>query len=180
MTTEPPFTLFVLDENIDTKYLDRSLKLTHDWDTNARWDLWVATDSHEDMPKAPGERQPLPQATKPPLKGLFRSPWIGNIVEECAKWLQNAPDESAVQKEYFIRTDTSTLPDEFLRHLPGSILFISFVYLAKQQKLNKTRSYRSNDPRVRTRRSQQHASGHKTVGSLSAAGPSSSRIAIPS
>ncbi|PVI00754.1 hypothetical protein DM02DRAFT_614113 [Periconia macrospinosa] len=101
MTTEPPFALFVLDESIDTEYLNRSLTLAHDWDENARWDLWVATDSYEDLPKATGERQPPPEATKPPLPDSFKSPWNGKTVEDCAKWLQNMPNDSVVQREYF-------------------------------------------------------------------------------
>jgi hypothetical protein len=49
----------------------------------------------------PGERQGPPEATKPPLEGSFHSPWIGRTVEDCAKWLQNMPNDRGVQREYF-------------------------------------------------------------------------------
>ncbi|KAF2128259.1 hypothetical protein P153DRAFT_431952 [Dothidotthia symphoricarpi CBS 119687] len=111
MTSEPPWALFVLDENIDTEYLNRSLQLAHEWD-NASWDLWVATDSYEDMPKVPGERGPLPEATKPPLEDSFKSPWIGKTVEDCAKWLQNAPNNSAVLRDYFTAMDRYSKQDD--------------------------------------------------------------------
>ncbi|KAF2443356.1 hypothetical protein P171DRAFT_414795 [Karstenula rhodostoma CBS 690.94] len=112
MTSQPPFALFVLDENIDIEYLNRSLKLAHDWDANATWDLWVATNSYEDMPAAPGERQPPPEATKPPLENSFKSPWIGKTVEDCAVWLQNAPDNSGVEREYFTAMNRFSREDD--------------------------------------------------------------------
>jgi hypothetical protein len=130
MTSEPPFALFVLDENVDTEvnatpnihynkqatddqqYLNRSLKLAHDLEANAHWDLWVATNSYEDMPKAPGERQPPPEATKPPLEASFKSPWTSKTVEDCAKWLQNAPSDSGVQREYFTAMDRFSREDD--------------------------------------------------------------------
>jgi hypothetical protein len=74
--------------------------------------LWVATDSYEDLPKAPGERQPPPEATKPPIESWFKSPWIGKTVEDCARWLQNMPKDSAVQREYFTAMDQFSKEDD--------------------------------------------------------------------
>jgi hypothetical protein len=53
------------------------------------------------MPKAPCKGQPPPEATKPPLEDSFKSPWVDKTVEGCARWLQNMPDDSGVQKENF-------------------------------------------------------------------------------
>ena len=94
------------------QYLNSSLKLAHDWDTNATWDLWVATDSYEDMPKAPGERQPLLEGTKPPLSDSYKSPWIGKTVEDCAEWLQNMPSDSGIQREYFTAMNQFSKEDD--------------------------------------------------------------------
>jgi hypothetical protein len=130
MTTEPPWTLFVLDETIDTEvsvalgetsiahpsnkyqYINRSLTVAHDRDASETWNLWVATNSYEDMPKATGERQSQPEATKPPVEGSFTSPWLGKTVEECAKWLQDAPYDVAGQREYFAAMDRFSKEDD--------------------------------------------------------------------
>lgn len=64
------------------------------------------------MPKAPGERQPPPEATKPPLEDSFKSPWIGKTVENCAEWLQNAPNDSGVQREYFTAMNQFSKEDD--------------------------------------------------------------------
>lgn len=64
------------------------------------------------MPKAPGERQPPPEATQPPLDDSFKSPWIGKTIEECAQWLQNAPSDSGVQREYFTAMDQFSKEDD--------------------------------------------------------------------
>lgn len=49
------------------------------------------------MPEPQKPRQPPPVATKPPLHLGFKSPWVGKTVEDCAKWLQQAPtDENNV------------------------------------------------------------------------------------
>jgi hypothetical protein len=64
------------------------------------------------MPKALGARQPPPEATVPPLNDSFRSAWIGKTVEECAKWLQNMPEDSSVQREYFTAMDRFSRADD--------------------------------------------------------------------
>lgn len=102
----------VIQATENWQYLNRSLKLAHDWDANATWDLWVATAAYEDMPKAPGERQPPPEATKPLLDDSFKSPWVGKTVEDCAKWLQNAPNDSGVQREYFTAMNQFSKEDD--------------------------------------------------------------------
>lgn len=53
------------------------------------------------MPRQTGYRQPPPEATRPPITDSFRSPWIGKTVEECAKWLQAAAENSVVVRDYF-------------------------------------------------------------------------------
>jgi hypothetical protein len=64
------------------------------------------------MPKAPGKRQDLPEGTKPPLEDSFNSPWIGNTIEDCAKWLHHMPNDSAIQKEYFAAMDQFSREDD--------------------------------------------------------------------
>lgn len=60
------------------------------------------------MPKDPPDRlQPdgsvLPpvQVTKPPVSNSYISPWSGKTVEDCAKWLQGAPEDVASDKRHF-------------------------------------------------------------------------------
>lgn len=65
----------------------------------------------EDMPKAPGARQPPPEATKPTLEDSYKSPWIGRTIEHCTKWLQNIHNDSSVQREYFTAMDQFSRAD---------------------------------------------------------------------
>jgi len=60
------------------------------------------------MPRDPPNRiQPdgsvLPPAhgTVPPIPESYVSPWYGKTVEDCAKWLQAAPDEVVSDKRHF-------------------------------------------------------------------------------
>ncbi|KAF1843216.1 uncharacterized protein K460DRAFT_341102 [Cucurbitaria berberidis CBS 394.84] len=108
----PPFALFVLDKDINNEYINKGLESAHGWDSMATWDLWVATDSYDDMPKQSGDRQPPPEATKPPLADSYKSPWVGKTIEECAKWLQAAPEDTAVLKDYFTAVNEFSKEDD--------------------------------------------------------------------
>lgn len=35
------------------KYINKALKRARSWDAGANWELWLATDSYEDMPRDP-------------------------------------------------------------------------------------------------------------------------------
>jgi hypothetical protein len=60
------------------------------------------------MPRdPPNRRQPdgsvLPPVygTEPPISESYQSPWYGKSVEDCAKWLQAAPNHVASDKTHF-------------------------------------------------------------------------------
>ena len=63
------------------------------------------------MPKR-SNGEPPPEATKPPLSESFKSPWVGRTVEECAQWLQDAPKDSAVLKDYFTAVNEFSKQDD--------------------------------------------------------------------
>ncbi|EAT90085.1 hypothetical protein SNOG_01873 [Parastagonospora nodorum SN15] len=112
-----PFALFVLDKSIDNETLERA----RSWDAanEADWDLWLATNSYEDMPRdPPNRRQPdgsvLPAAhgTVPPISKSYVSPWYGKTVEDCARWLQAAPDDVASDKQHFAAMNEYSREDD--------------------------------------------------------------------
>jgi hypothetical protein len=55
--------------------------------TNHR-NIWVATDSYDDILPPPEVHKAPPKATEPPLLEAYSSPWIGKTIEDCAKWLE--------------------------------------------------------------------------------------------
>ncbi|KAH8690414.1 hypothetical protein GQ44DRAFT_780427 [Phaeosphaeriaceae sp. PMI808] len=96
MTCTPPFALFIIEEDIDNAYVNASLKHAFVGNFEMSYQLWVATGSYADMPKDHNSG-----CTEPRIPSSFRSPWIGKTVEDCAKWLQGAPEDTPVNKEYF-------------------------------------------------------------------------------
>ncbi|KAK7413933.1 hypothetical protein QQX98_007201 [Neonectria punicea] len=107
----PPYALFVLTDDIDIDYLNGSLTRAYKGNYEAGWDLYVATDSYSDAPKRL-ENQ-YPEGTKAPLENSdFRSPFIGKSLESCAEWLKNAPDEVALNREYFTAVDQFSRADD--------------------------------------------------------------------
>jgi hypothetical protein len=70
------------------------------------------------MPRhPPNRRQPdgsvLPPVygTEPPILESYKSPWYGKSVEECAKWLQAAPDDIASDKRHFAAKNQYSMED---------------------------------------------------------------------
>ncbi|KAF1848206.1 uncharacterized protein K460DRAFT_279040 [Cucurbitaria berberidis CBS 394.84] len=112
MTLQPPFALFVLDKDITNEYLNNSLVRAYNGDYQSGWNLWVATDSYDDLPPPQQTHQPPPEATKPPLPADFSSPWVGKTVEDCAKWLQEMPVQEGVYAES-VNRDYFTAMNEF-------------------------------------------------------------------
>jgi hypothetical protein len=71
------------------------------------------------MPRHPPNRlQPdgsiLPPAhgTVPPIPKTYMSPWYGKTVEECAKWLQAAPNDVAPEKTHFAAMNNFSKEDD--------------------------------------------------------------------
>jgi hypothetical protein len=71
------------------------------------------------MPRdPPNRRQPdgsvLPPAygTEPPISDSYKSPWYGKSVEDCAKWLQAAPDDVASDKRHFAAMNKYSKEDD--------------------------------------------------------------------
>lgn len=83
------------------------------WEGNYRggWQLWLATDSYDDIPKARNDNE-LPTGTEPPISDTFTSPWVGKSLEDCAKWLQQAPADSAVHRDYFTAMNEFSKKDD--------------------------------------------------------------------
>ena len=74
--------------------------LTKAWEGNfkAAWYLWLASDNYSDAPKQEGKQ--IPPATEPPLQNLPTG-WSGKTIKECVKWVQQMPDDVALNKNYF-------------------------------------------------------------------------------
>lgn len=87
--------------------------MTRAWKGNfkAGWDLWVATSNYDDVPKNRNDNQ-LPEGTTAPIPQNFTSPFAGKTLNECAKWLQNAPSDVAIDKEYFTAIDEHSQEDD--------------------------------------------------------------------
>ncbi|KAI8936747.1 hypothetical protein NX059_007134 [Plenodomus lindquistii] len=119
MSLDPPFALFVLDKQITNEYIDDCLTRSFKGDYSGTWNLWVATDSYEDMPP-PMVRPPPPNATEPPLPKDYASPWINKTVEDCAKWLQAMPvhegaNAESVNRDYFLVMDEYSKDDDTIQ-----------------------------------------------------------------
>lgn len=76
--------------------------MTRAWkgDWEAAWELWVATDNYDDAPKVRNNNE-LAEGSKAPISESYASPFVGKTLEDCAKWLQQAPSDVAIDKEYF-------------------------------------------------------------------------------
>lgn len=66
----------------------------------ASWDFWVANENYGDMPKKRNDKE-TPEGSVAPIPVSFVSPWIGKTLRECARWLQKAPKDVAVNRRYF-------------------------------------------------------------------------------
>jgi hypothetical protein len=71
------------------------------------------------MPRdPPNRRQPdgsvLPPVygTEPPIPESYKSPWYGKTVEDCARWLQDAPNDVASDKEHFAAMNEFSKEDD--------------------------------------------------------------------
>ncbi|CAM1501389.1 Fc.00g105510.m01.CDS01 [Cosmosporella sp. VM-42] len=107
----PPYALFVLAEDIDVRYLNESLFQAYQGFDEVAWDLYVATDSYNEAPTKLEGR--YPEGTKAPLKDVgFRSSFIGQTLEFCGEWLQNAPAHIALNRDYFTAMDQFSRVDD--------------------------------------------------------------------
>ena len=77
----------------------------------AAWELWVATDNYDDAPQNRDDNE-LPEGSQAPISPNFTSPFAGKTLEDCAKWLQQAPSEVAVNKKYFNAMDEHSQEDD--------------------------------------------------------------------
>ncbi|KAI0134970.1 hypothetical protein F4814DRAFT_399545 [Daldinia grandis] len=99
----PPYALFVLVDGIDAHYLNDALTRAYKGNFEAAWEQYLVVGSYEDAPKK--LENAYPEGTKAPIDADFRSPFIGKTPEECALWLQNAPEDVALNHEYFLFMD---------------------------------------------------------------------------
>jgi len=124
---QPPYALFVTAEDIDVdvgpaprlchpsltriQYINDTLTRAWKGDMEAAWELYLATDDYDDAPKKRTDNQ-LSEGTKAPVSTDFKSPFIGKALEECAKWLQRAPEERELNREYFTALDEHSKEDD--------------------------------------------------------------------
>lgn len=59
---------------------------------------------YDDAPKNRDDNE-LPEGSRAPISQGFTSPFAGKTLRDCAQWLQQAPSEVAVHKEYFTAID---------------------------------------------------------------------------
>jgi hypothetical protein len=71
------------------------------------------------MPRDPPNRLqhdgsilPPAHGTVPPIRESYKSPWYGKTVEDCAKWLQAAPDDIASDKRHFAAMNEFSKEDD--------------------------------------------------------------------
>jgi hypothetical protein len=72
--------------------------------------LYLATDNYDDAPKVRSDNQ-LPEGTHAPASN-FASSFIGKTLDECAEWLQSAPDDVALHREYFTALNEHSKVDD--------------------------------------------------------------------
>ncbi|KAI8959221.1 hypothetical protein F5Y11DRAFT_13302 [Daldinia sp. FL1419] len=99
----PPYALFVLVEDVDARYLSDALTRAYKGNFEAAWEQYLVTGNHEDAPKK--LKNAYPEGTKAPVPDDFRSPFVRKTPEECALWLQDAPEDVALNREYFLFMD---------------------------------------------------------------------------
>ncbi|EON68582.1 hypothetical protein W97_07840 [Coniosporium apollinis CBS 100218] len=97
---QPPYALFVIAQGVNVDYINDSLTRAWKGDFEAAWELYLATDDYEDAPKKRSDNE-LSEGTRAPISTDFKFPFIGKTLEDCAKWLQRAPDEVELNREYF-------------------------------------------------------------------------------
>jgi hypothetical protein len=59
-----------------------------------------------------GSVLPPANGTEPPIPESYESPWLGKTVEECARWLQAAPDDIASNKKHFAAMNEFSKEDD--------------------------------------------------------------------
>ncbi|KAI0381678.1 hypothetical protein F5Y04DRAFT_280758 [Hypomontagnella monticulosa] len=99
----PPFALFVIADGIDVDYLSDALKRAYKGGFEAAWEQYLVTGDYDDAPKK--LENTYPEGTEAPVASSYQSPFIGKTVEDCAAWLQNAPDGVALNRDYFLVID---------------------------------------------------------------------------
>ncbi|KAL9110582.1 MAG: hypothetical protein Q9227_004940 [Pyrenula ochraceoflavens] len=106
---QPPYALFVTTDGVDVAYINKCL--TRAWEGNfkAAWFLYVA-ESYDGAPRKRTDNE-ISEGTKAPMSD-FQSPFLDCSLEECAKWLQSAPDEISLQREYFTALDQFSKEDD--------------------------------------------------------------------
>ncbi|KAI1478787.1 hypothetical protein F4774DRAFT_144329 [Daldinia eschscholtzii] len=109
----PPYALFVLADGIDADYLSDALTRAYKGNYEAAWEQYVVTGSYDDAPKK--LENAYPEGTKPPVDANFQSPFIGKTPEECVLWLQNAPEDVALNHESFFFIDQFSKEDDTMQ-----------------------------------------------------------------
>lgn len=56
---------------------------------------------HQTVGEGDEKRDLAPAGTSPPIADSFESPFIGKSLEECAKYIQDTPDNKVWNHEYF-------------------------------------------------------------------------------
>ncbi|KAI1244684.1 hypothetical protein MGN70_014561 [Eutypa lata] len=108
----PPFAFFVTAE-VDGEYLNDALARAYKGNFEAAWEQYLATDNYQDAPRR--VKNAYPEGTKAPIPANFSSPFVGKTLEDCAKWLQEAPDDVALNREYFTAVDNSSREDDTIQ-----------------------------------------------------------------
>ncbi|KAF3066435.1 Bifunctional epoxide hydrolase 2 [Daldinia childiae] len=108
----PPYALFVLVDDINANYLNDALTRAYKGNFEAAWEQHLVG-SYEDAPKK--LENAYPEGTKTPIDVDFRSPFAGKPPEECALWLQNAPEDVALNREYFLFIDQFSKEDDTIQ-----------------------------------------------------------------
>ncbi|EMR71282.1 hypothetical protein UCREL1_1676 [Eutypa lata UCREL1] len=108
----PPFAFFVTAE-VDGEFLNDALTRAYKGNFEAAWEQYLATDNYQDAPRR--VKNAYPEGTKAPIPANFSSPFVGKTLEDCAKWLQEAPDDVALNREYFTAVDNSSREDDTIQ-----------------------------------------------------------------
>ncbi|KAF2717422.1 hypothetical protein K431DRAFT_233168 [Polychaeton citri CBS 116435] len=100
--TSVPFALFVLAE-LDHETINAILKDAQSQPGLNFPSLWLATQDYNEAPKKEANRSN--QGTAPPISDSFNSPFVGQRVEEVAKWLKQKPDTADLDGHHFAIID---------------------------------------------------------------------------
>lgn len=71
--------------------------------------LWLATIDYEDAPKKEANKSNI--GTAPPISASFNSPFVGQKIEDVARWLRTMPDNIDLDGHHFAIIDDVSRED---------------------------------------------------------------------